>query len=537
MMNPLEILKSSRWFDRCWYRTTYPDVAQARMDEEEHYLRVGEPQGWKPCPDFDGKWYLRQYPDVARAGISPLVHFILHGEHEGRMPGPLESPALEEELWRGAADDQTLERLTELTRSDRRREAEHSSFALARWYASDGDWQQVLRSFRPARSRRLFDPPNHAACVLEIEALSRCGRFDEAVERLNELRQKAPDFNDAHLLASNRLYLLAVARAEVDTAVNLETDCERLEHINRCWEPTEMEQLVLNSAGSPLTLENLTVDGVTTSFEEERAAGPDRPLVTVIVPAFNCAGTLATALDSLVAQSLFRAGSGLVEVIVVDDASDDDTAAVAGAYAATHAAIRLIRRTLNEGSYAARNCGLAASLGRFITTHDADDWSYPKKLEMQVRLLLEHPDVMACTSHWARCDDRLVFGHWRIEEGWIYRNVSSLMFRREVFETLGFWDRVRVEADTEYFYRIRAAFGPDSLGEAMPGVPLSFGRVRAESLSRKRETHLATQFRGVRAEYRSASERWYSSARSRTDLFMPRHPTQRLFPAPESILP
>ena len=184
MMNPLEILKSSSWFDRCWYRTTYPDVAQARMDEEEHYLRVGEPQGWKPCPDFDGKWYLQQYPDVARAGISPLVHFILHGEHEGRMPGPLESPALEEDLWRGAADDQTLERLTELTQSDSRREAEHASFALARWYAWKGDWQQVLQSFEGARFRRTFSLPGHAACVLEIEALSRCGRFDEAAERL-----------------------------------------------------------------------------------------------------------------------------------------------------------------------------------------------------------------------------------------------------------------------------------------------------------------------------------------------------------------
>ena len=298
-----------------------------------------------------------------------------------------------------------------------------------------------------------------------------------------------------------------------------------------------MGQLVLKSAGSPLTLENLTVEGVSAAFEKERAAGPDRPLVTVIVPAFNCAGTLATALDSLVAQSLFRAESSLVEIIVVDDASGDGAAAVVEAYAATYASIRLIRRTTNEGSYAARNYGLAESCGRFITTHDADDWSHPRKLEMQLRLLFERADVMACTSHWARCDERLVFGHWRIEDGWIYRNVSSLMFRREVFETLGFWDRVRVEADTEYFYRIRTAFGPDSLGEAMPGVPLSFGRARSESLSRKRETQLATQFRGVRAEYRAACMRWHSAAGFPADLFMPRHPTQRLFPAPESILP
>ena len=536
-MNPLEILKGSRWFDQCWYRATYPEVAEARMDEEEHYLRVGEPQGWKPCPDFDGKWYLQQYPDVARAGISPLVHFILHGEREGRMPGPLESPVLEENLWRGSADNQTLERLKALTQSDSVREAEHASFALARWYAWNGDWQQVLHSFRRARCKHPFSAPDHAARVLEIEALSRCGRFDEAAERLNELCQLAPEFNDAHLLASNRLHFLAAAHGKGDAAASLETDYERLGHINRCWKAAEMGQLVQKSGASALTLENLTVKGVTAAFEEERAADPDRPLVTVIVPAFNCAGTLATALDSLVAQSLYQAGNGLVEIIVVDDASDDDTAAVAGAYAATHAAIRLIRQTVNEGSYAARNCGLAESLGGFITTHDADDWSHPKKLELQVQLLFEHPDVMACTSHWARCDDRLIFGHWRIEDGWIHRNVSSLMFRREAFETLGFWDRVRVEADTEYFYRIRAAFGPDSLGEAMPGVPLAFGRARSASLSRNRETHLATQFRGVRAEYRTANEHWHSTARSRTDLFMPRHPAHRLFPAPESILP
>jgi hypothetical protein len=129
-----------------------------------------------------------------------------------------------------------------------------------------------------------------------------------------------------------------------------------------------------------------------------------------------------------------------------------------------------------------------------------------------------------------------MFSRWRMEEGWVYRNTSSLMFRRKVFDVLGYWDEVRVEADTEYHYRIRAAFGPQVTGEVLPGVPLAFGRVVPTALTVLPKTHLVTQFNGVRAEYRKAAFAWHAQAQAPEDLYLSRSADQRAFEAPADIL-
>ncbi|MHC9037113.1 glycosyltransferase family 2 protein, partial [Cobetia marina] len=140
--------------------------------------------------------------------------------------------------------------------------------------------------------------------------------------------------------------------------------------------------------------------------------------------------------------------------------------------------------------------------------------------------------------HWVRCTPELIFGRWRMEEGWTYRNVSSLMFRREVFEALGYWDRVRVEADTEYYYRLRAAYGDQAIGEVLPGVPLAFGRSGADSLTAVGATHLITQFGGVRADYREASQAWHRAGTERPErLYLPAEPAERPFAVPEAMRP
>ncbi len=109
---------------------------------------------------------------------------------------------------------------------------------------------------------------------------------------------------------------------------------------------------------------------------------------------------------------------------------------------------------------------------------------------------------------------------------------------REIFEALGYWDRVRVEADTEYCYRIRAAFGNQAIGEVLPGVPLAFGRTVADSLTAVGATHLITQFGGVRGDYREASQAWHRAGTGRPErLYLPAEPDERPFAVPEAMLP
>ena len=103
------------------------------------------------------------------------------------------------------------------------------------------------------------------------------------------------------------------------------------------------------------------------------------PRVSVILPAHNAAGSLPAALDSLLVQSLTD-----FEVLVVDDASKDETAAVAAEYAANDARVHLLTRASNGGAAAARNLGFGRARGKWLALLDADDAYLPDRLETLV---------------------------------------------------------------------------------------------------------------------------------------------------------
>lgn len=114
--------------------------------------------------------------------------------------------------------------------------------------------------------------------------------------------------------------------------------------------------------------------------------------VTVVVPAFNAAGTLARALDSVAAQQPAPA-----EVIVVDDGSTDATAEVAAAH---RLAPRIVRLPRNGGESAAMNAGIEAASGSLIAFLDADDAWRPGKLAAQLPLHAADPELaFSCTGH------------------------------------------------------------------------------------------------------------------------------------------
>lgn len=93
-------------------------------------------------------------------------------------------------------------------------------------------------------------------------------------------------------------------------------------------------------------------------------AGPD---VSVVIPAYNAAAFLGDAVERLLQQSI------PVEIVVVDDGSSDDSAAVAEELASRHPSVVFVPLAENGGVAAAREAGVAASSGRFIWFVDADD--------------------------------------------------------------------------------------------------------------------------------------------------------------------
>lgn len=114
------------------------------------------------------------------------------------------------------------------------------------------------------------------------------------------------------------------------------------------------------------------------------------PLVSVIVPAYQQRRWVVEALDSVFAQTYPH-----IEVIVVDDGSDDGTAdLVRERYGE---AVHVLRQT-NQGPAAARNAGLALARGELVQFLDADDRLAPTKIASQVDALARFPgyDVAYC---------------------------------------------------------------------------------------------------------------------------------------------
>ena len=474
-----------------------------------------------PLPEqvgFDRDWYLHIYPDVAQAGIDPWQHYYRHGRFEGRLPHANRAAIYDYHLWRGL-DNVMVPRLQRLvSESPRGLEADFARWALARWFAWQGQPEQVAEQLRLITERPLRGPSHRGPYLLYLDAALALGRPDQAQQALTVLQQQHPGCADAVLATCN---LLAHKRAP--TVIE-----PRLKLLNQFYQglgllPLRAEPVV----GQPL-FDGLAAAGpVTSDF-------PDCPLISVVVPLFNAGPRLETALRGLHQQTWRN-----LEVLVVDDASTDGSAALAEEWCQRLSGpgreFRLLRHAANGGAYAARNTGMAQARGAFLTVQDADDWSHPQKLEKQVAVLLGHPDAMASVSHWVRADENLLFGYWRVEEGWVYRNVSSLMIRRQVLDELGFWDEVAVNADTEYYYRILAAWGAQSIKEVLPGIPLSFGRADSESLSQHRQTHLISQFGGVRKDYLDAAHRWHARAKAPADLYLAAAALARPFLAPKSL--
>jgi glycosyltransferase involved in cell wall biosynthesis len=108
------------------------------------------------------------------------------------------------------------------------------------------------------------------------------------------------------------------------------------------------------------------------------------PLVSVIIPAYNAQDHLAACLASVANQ--VREFS--IETIVVDDGSSDATVDIAR----ETVGVRCLMQP-NRGPSAARNLGIATARGRFIAFLDADDLWPMGKLQAQVRLLHQHPEL------------------------------------------------------------------------------------------------------------------------------------------------
>jgi len=194
------------------------------------------------------------------------------------------------------------------------------------------------------------------------------------------------------------------------------------------------------------------------------------PLISVIIPTYNYGNFVCDAVSSALAQSYEP-----VEVIVVDDGSQDDTPQSLSRYGSK---IRYIRQE-NRGLSAARNRGIHEAKGEYIALLDADDVWETEKLRRQMELLINSQAGMAY-SLVSYIDARglsleVEHGRWAISreprKDLLFKNTiapSTALIKRECFNKVGFFDEtLKSSEDWDMWLRIAAHFQIVCLAEPL----------------------------------------------------------------------
>jgi len=225
-----------------------------------------------------------------------------------------------------------------------------------------------------------------------------------------------------------------------------------------------------------------------------------RPLVSILIPAFNAGEWITGTLRSAVAQTWDRK-----EIIVVDDGSTDQTLAIARQFESE--SVRVYAQK-NHGAAAARNRAFSLSQGDYIQWLDADDMLAPDKIAKQMEAL-EHCQSkrMLLSSAWGQ----FLYRHYRAKfiptplwcdlspTEWMLRKMgqnlhmqtATWLVSREITEVAGPWNtQLLGDDDGEYFCRV--LLQSDGI-RFVPGAKVYYRATGASSLSyigrsdRKRE--------------------------------------------------
>ena len=236
------------------------------------------------------------------------------------------------------------------------------------------------------------------------------------------------------------------------------------------------------------------------------------PTFSVVMPAHDTARTVGAAIESVLAQS--RAD---FELLVVDDASGDDTVRVVERYLSDQR-VRLLRLPERGGPGAARNAAFALARGPLVCMLDSDDLWLPRYLETAAERLAAHPGAaLFCAGHWTLEEPP---GRIRRETGpttelvldgselllrLVRRNFvvnSTVTVRREALLASGGCDpTLRAAVDLDLWLRLACA----GHGAVRSGEPLAVYRLRRGSIQHDRRNE-ARALLGLRRVYARIAE-------------------------------
>ncbi len=273
------------------------------------------------------------------------------------------------------------------------------------------------------------------------------------------------------------------------------------------------------------TSANLSIVNEAVPLEFEKSAHQQRgdgPLITVIMSSFNSADTIERAAKSILDQTWRN-----IELIITDDGSSDQTANIIAELAQQDPRVKPRQNRENLGCYISRNRAAVTANGDFITCHDADDIAHPERLASQMNAF-GSPNTVSNVSTWFRIG-RDGFVVPTSLSDFTQANFASLLFRREVFQSIGYWDSVRTSADSEFKARMKQRYG--SSAEQHIREILTIGLASTVTLTGNPASEATwMSFSQARMKYRKAYKKWHRSTRPE-DLYMPFPVERRPFDA------
>jgi glycosyltransferase involved in cell wall biosynthesis len=176
----------------------------------------------------------------------------------------------------------------------------------------------------------------------------------------------------------------------------------------------------------------------------------NKPLISVVTPAYNVESCISETITSVLAQSFTD-----FEYLIIDDGSTDNTVAIANSFAVQDSRIRVISQT-NRGCAGARNTGVKSSQGEYISFIDGDDIWHPTKLMLQLKQIQSLPKEAGAVFCWSELIDEngqsmgkkqtAPLGKYdfnRLLQGTCPQgNASCLLVRNHCFEEAGLFDEM-----------------------------------------------------------------------------------------------
>jgi hypothetical protein len=414
----------SPYFNTRHYLATIGRPLRKGLSPLGDFIKYGATDGLVPTPLFDRAWYLRNYPDVLRSGFDPFLHYVASGDREARSPGPWFDaswyrmknidardsgwPPLKHYLARGTADvrDPCCAFATRWYLSQVGEDVQNPSEALLH-YAHNGRkaWHSTHPSLPPPGSSMAFwDDLPWSGRAVEPEASRRVlvvvsDGSEWAIDAGQQVLQRLAHETDLDIFVLTWVALgtlpdkIIFLKPGDPLPARRETVVSR---VMRALKFRDSEALVIQIGLDPETsriLEELKLErvhvvhppaedgkksAIPTILRHLAPLGEAQLKVSAIVPNYNHASYLDERIGSILDQRMLPS-----EVIVLDDASTDDSLAVLDRWKrASPVPFTIVRNNQPSGStFQQWAKGLDLAGGDLVWFAESDDASSPHFLE------------------------------------------------------------------------------------------------------------------------------------------------------------